>query len=214
MKKLLSIHILTTHKYKNRQEAQIKTWLQGFNDFTFYTDTCLEELPNQISVSNDDSYAGCADKQVNEINRIKDYKLYDDFEWFFFCDDDTFVNLNELKKFCSEKLEAFDTCGKVGNSWSSDPSLSYYSGGAGFLLRSDFIKNSTRITKKNGVIFSDVTVGLWLRENNVKVNHESKFNSHPPETVNKLGYEKNEITFHYIKEYEVMKALSEVINYE
>ena len=214
MKKLLSVHILTTHKFKDRQKAQLDSWLQGFNDFIFYTDTCLEELPNQISASDDDSYEGCADKQVNEINRIKDHKLYDDFEWFFFCDDDTFVNLNKLKKFCSEKLEAFDTCGKVGNSWTFDPSLAYYSGGAGFLLRSDFIKNSTRITRKNGVTFSDVTVGLWLRENDKQLNHESKFNSHPPEIAKKLGNEKNEITFHYIKTYEDMKALSELIDYE
>ena len=210
MKKLLSVHILTSYKCRARQESQLSTWLQGFDDFTFYTDTCLEGLPNQISASNDDSYEGCADKQVNEINRIKDHKLYDDFEWFFFCDDDTFVNLNELKKFCSEKLQAFETYGKVGNSWPPDPSLSFYSGGAGFLLRSDFIKNSTRITRKNGLGFSDVTVGLWLRENNIKVNHESRFNSHTPELHNKQGYEKNEITFHYIKEYEAMKALHEI----
>jgi len=212
MKKLLSVHILTTHKYRSRQESQLKTWLKGFDDFVFYTDICIDDLPNQISVSDDDSYQGCAEKQVNEIVRIKDNKLYDDFEWFFFFDDDTFVNLELLKQFCSEKLEEFETYGKTGNSWPPDFSLTYYSGGAGFLLRSDFIKNSTRISRREGIQFSDVQVGLWLRENGIKLNHESKFNSHSPSQSNKVGCEKNEITFHYIQDAESMGALKEVVS--
>ena len=205
MKKLFHISILTTHKFKDRQRSILNTWLRNFNDYVFYTDK-VTDLGNQISVCDDDSYNSAAIKQVNEINRIKYSNLIDEYDWFFFCDDDTVVNINLLEQFCQNKSNIELCYGKVGDTW---PNLNYFSGGAGFLLKSDLIKSLPKMNFISGANFSDVQVGLWLKSNGVKLTHHSRFNSHDPSFCGKQDEINNQITFHYIKTFDQMNYINE-----
>ena len=88
MKKLLSIHVMTSSKFTNtRQKNCIETWLDGFDDYIFLTDN-INGNYKQISNSKNPNYSSCTEKQITEINRIIQNKLYENYEWFFFCDDD------------------------------------------------------------------------------------------------------------------------------
>jgi len=206
MKKLLHISVLTTHKFRNRQKNVLDTWMTGFDDYVFYTDK-ITDVGNQISVCDDNSYDSAAVKQVEELLRIKNSNLVNDYDWFLFCDDDSVININLLKTLCSSEFLPIMSVGKMGNSW-RDGSLWYYSGGAGFLIRSELIKNCSDIKFTPEANFSDVQVGLWLNSNGIKLNHDSRFNSHDPKFVNKENEIKNQISFHYIKNYDDMNNIT------
>jgi len=202
MKKILYL-ILHTEKQSERYHNIISTW--GKNcDYLFYSDH--EDLKNNIiKVSDNNSYNSAEEKFCNVMKLIpEDYKNY---EWYFFCDNDTFVNtqlmLSNLENFSTDLVH-----GEVINSFHPDKSLFYLSGGAGYLVHKNIVKLMMSGVKNYNTGYSDVSFGYFLRDNNIKINDCKLFNSQPPPFF-KIKYENshNYITFHYIKKLDEMERL-------
>lgn len=181
-----------------------ETWGENV-DCLFYSDH-EDKDKNIIKVSNRSDYDSNEEKHINALkfvsNDIKDY------EWFFFCDDDTFVNTKKLE----DMLPTFNSnyvYGSVINCWPSDKSLTYCSGGAGYLINHKLLSKINLGLKNYETGYADVSLGLSLREMNINNINLSLFNSQPPSYY---GYDldeiKNNISFHYIKTLNEMKKLT------
>jgi len=186
----------------------METWGKNV-DVLFYSDH--EELPNIIKVSNNSDYSSGEDKQINIINNFPDDKM--NYDWFVFVDNDSFVN---TKKILSE-IEGFDknvVHGQVCNCWSNDVNLFYCLGGAGiFVSKEILIKLKGNLTH-NPVIWGDVSLGINLRNLNIQVINNTLCHSQPASYYNILENEiKNNLTFHYIKEKNVMEHLMFLCNH-
>jgi hypothetical protein len=216
--------ILHTEKNNSRYNNISNTWGK-YIDHLFYSDN--QDLDKNIyKVCDRNDYASAQEKQVNIINQMPE--KYVSYDWYFFCDDDTFLNINKLRETLC-KLDTNVVYGEIRNSWSTDRTLFYPMGGAGFLIsgcvmnkiRGNFIDNS-----KYGIYHSDVTLGMNLRRLNIKMspilepNIESKnnqldgcplLNSQKPSFY---GIEDSEvykyISFHYITDYSEMEKLNKI----
>lgn len=207
-----SIHILTTHKNFDRQKIILETWLNNKNNYIFYTDKKLD-VGNQVAVCDNDTYFSNGIKNLSELQRVYSEKIYENVDWFLFCDDDTHVNLSNLEKILP-LLDKFKIHGSINDgTWPEDRSLSYPSGGAGYLISSDLIRKFKvpSLDYLNFTFYSDVCVGLWIRDNNINMNNLTEFHGQPPEFYNLSPEEiRKSITFHYIKTLEDHKKLQEI----
>lgn len=203
MKKILYV-ILHGIVNKNRYNNVMNTWGRD-KDVLFYADYDDDDK-NVIKMSENTSYSSNEEKHINVIKFLNENNKYD-YEWFFFCDDDTFVNTKKLE----DSLDTFDpnfVNGSVINSWASDFSLSYCSGGAGMLINFNLLKKINLNIKNYNTSFADVSIGLSIREGNIKCANSSLFNSQPPEFYNiQINDIKNYISFHYIKTEDKMKNI-------
>lgn len=207
MKKILYV-ILHGSVYKHRYGNVMNTWGKN-KDVLFYAD--YEDYnKNIVKVSNDTSYHSNEEKHINIIKLINESNNYD-YDWFLFCDDDTFINTNKLEN----NLDNFNpnfVIGSVINSWASDFSLNYCSGGAGYLINVNLLKKINLNIKNHLTGWSDVSLGLSLREANIGVLNSTLFNSQSPEFYNiKINDINNYISFHYIKTEDKMKIMLENI---
>lgn len=194
MKKILFCILhgkINYERYYNISE----TWAKDC-DYIFYSD--YEDLNKNIyKVSNKTHYNSNEEKHVNIIKKLK--SEYENYEWYFFCDDDTFVNVDNLNKI----LDGLDTnlvYGSVLNHYPQDSSLYYLSGGAGYLISKQILSILSPKIQLENTGYSDVTLGIWLRKLNIPIKNIDYFRSQPPKfydiNCNDL---KNFITFHYIK---------------
>lgn len=212
--KSLSIHILTTHLNKHRQESVLKTWLSNFEDYIFNTDFNTS-VGNQIEMTTRSDHASNAIKHVFEYDRIHKNKLYENFEWFYFCDDDTAPNtpriLNYIKTADNTKIHAYSM-----HSWATDTSLLSISGGAGYLVPSNLFK-LTPPKYREDVPWADVQFALWLRENKIPIQHSEEFKQDTPKSFG-IDVEKKEdrnlirdhMSFHYITDDNLREKLWEI----
>lgn len=195
--------ILTTNKYRDtRQAALKKTWLQGV-DYFFASDI---NDGDQICLSSKTDHASAEEKQLGSI--IHAFDKMPEYDYYFFCDDDTFVNKQNLEFL--RRLE-LDCVGSV-LSEELDPmnplwrdilyrGFRYFSGGAGFILNratlakcAVYLKNSEWPNTRYG----DISVGIILEKVGVVPLHSPLFNKDAPEKMG--GFNPSAITYHYIKE--------------
>lgn len=188
MKKILYL-LLTTEKYKTRQENILKSW--GDNvDLYFYSEH--EDLEFKVIKVCDEN-----DVEIKQtaIFKIIGEKFINDYEWFFFGDDDTFVNTKlmelELDKLEKNMIHGLDIFG----CWNS---LHYPSGGAGFLIHNNLIPKFYD-AKKYNVRYGDVTFGLNMLDKNISIKNNDKFMSQHPTFYNlNLDDTYKYLTFHYV----------------
>jgi len=204
-----SIHILTTHKHINRQKCILDTWLKDKINYFFYTDKSTN-VGNQVQICDNDTYFSNGIKNIGELIRVYNLKHYENVDWMFFCDDDTCVNLRKLENL----LPTLDKTKMYGHmlsgTWPEDTSLSYLSGGAGYLLSSDTLKKfkAPSLDYLKMSFYSDVCVGFWARDNNIESINIKGFYPHPPKDCKLTDNEiKNCYTFHYIKECNEVKDI-------
>lgn len=217
------VFVLTTQNYPQRINNIIETWGNDI-DTVFYSDH-EDNIKNIIKVSNRKDYVGAEEKQINVLNNIKYYTNDEDiplvnlYDWFFFVDDDTFVNTTILKKyvknlskenvygqmFCYEK----DYDNPAYSNGIVPKSAKFPSGGAGFLVSSTVLKGiETFINYMTGN--GDVSAGLNFHFNNVNQVHLNLMNSQTPEVLNHdVKKIKEQISYHFIRTEEQMKKLYE-----
>ena len=115
-------------------------------------------------------------KQISVFNKIKN-NFYGQYEWFFFGDDDTFVNTNllikNLDRYDRNYLHGVD----MGGNWGD---LTYPSGGAGFLINNKIIHNFFELDVPN-VPHSDVAIGFLMRQKNIQLVSNGRFCYNTPE---------------------------------
>ena len=193
MNKILYV-ILHTCKRPERYDGVVNSWGKDV-DFLFYSD-CDDNDKKIIKVSDDSTYSSNETKHVNVIKHLgeNDYQ----YEWFFFCDDDTFVNTKNLEN----RLDSFDKekiHGNITKTWRTDPQLEYCSGGAGYLIHNSILKKLSESISVRNTGYSDVTVGLYAKELNISFENHDGFYSQDPKyhNVEKTTI-KDVFTFHYI----------------
>jgi hypothetical protein len=213
----------TTKKHQDRIDNIIETWANDI-DTIFYSDHQDPEC-GVIKVSNRDDYASGEEKQINVLNKIKDLANVDDeplldvYDWFFFVDDDTFINVENLNKH-KEFLDDARVYGSIFNSEKDSENPMYVkgivpkdagfpSGGAGFLVSSKTIKLIPTFNNYQTVC-GDVSAGLNFHFNGVQQCDLMFFNSQKPEFYNHRPEQiADAITYHYIKTFDDMKKLCE-----
>jgi hypothetical protein len=200
--------ILHTKKYENNYKNVISTWGKDV-DFLFYSDH-EDKGKNIIKVSNRDDYHSNEEKFVNVVKQLP--KEYLNYDWFFFCDNDTYVNTKLLNNSIT-KFNIDFIYGQEIHTWTPDLSLGYFSGGAGYLVSNKILRHMIDNLKNYNTGFSDVTFGLYIREHNIQKLPSDLFKSQPPEYyyIN-LEDTKNYISFHYIKTFEMMNKLYQISN--
>lgn len=202
MKKILYC-ILHTEKNFNRYQNIISTWGKNV-DFVFLSDNEDEEK-KIIKVSDNKSYESGQEKQINGLNYLHSLGL--DYDFYFFCDDDCFVNTKQMNNFISD---CATNCvwGQVCNCWDSDRTLHYALGGAGILISKEIMSYLEGKLKQKSVPWGDVSLGINLRHRNIEVKNSDLFKSQPPNHYGINNEEiRNFITFHYIKSHEEMEKL-------
>lgn len=211
----------TTKKHIDRIENITKTWAEKI-DTVFYSDH-QDPGNNVIKVSNRDDYASGEEKQINILNRLSDLtdgddnNLLDVYDWVFFVDDDTFINVENLEKY----LDSFDedkVYGSIFDSVKDSENPMYVnkvipleakfpSGGAGFLVSTSVIKDIKDFSNYH-TICGDVSAGLNFHFNQVEQVDSKLFNSQNPEFYGHSEDEiKEMISYHYIKTFEEMSQL-------
>jgi hypothetical protein len=189
MKKIVYL-LMTTEKYLERQTNILSTWGKDI-DLYFYSEH--EDNENKVIKVCDENNVEV--KQVSIFKKIKEL-LHNEYEWYFFGDDDTFVNtekLNlELDLLDKDIIYGQDIFGCYGD-------LHYPSGGAGFLVSNKIIENFFD-SKIYNVGYGDVTFGLNIRDKGLSFKNHSGFFSQNPSHygINDIDCY-NHITFHYIK---------------
>lgn len=229
--------VLTCDKYINDRVESIKnSWGKNVN-VVYLTDSNINEQ-NFIGYDTPKNYDGIQEKYYNFLLKY-DFTKH---KYFFFLDDDTFVNLKNLKLLdLPEYNELFcigrelhlnkDRTDKWGNDTGypmhklknkgSELPLIYPSGGSGFILsKSSVIKiqEYLNLVKNERPIsgHSDVSVGFWIRNCNIKFISSNQFWWDVPEKLLLNTWEKfnsydNFITFHYVNP-ELMKIFNEKYN--
>ena len=206
MKKIIFV-ILHGSVYKDRYDTIVSTWGKDV-DLLFYSDY-EDKDKNIIKVSNRNDYHSNEEKHIHVLNFLKNN--YTNYEWFFFCDDDTFVNTKKLMN-CLDSFNPNSVHGSVMSCYPRDKSLKYCSGGAGYLIHRNLINKISENIKVINSGYSDVTLGYFLRENNIDVVNYDWFRSQPPSYFNyKIEEISNYITFHYIKTKEEMSKLTHIL---
>lgn len=224
--KSLHINILTTKKYSDIQTSILNTWLKNINDYIFYTDE-INDIGNQTSCSHKSSYEYCGIKQLNRFKQIIDNKEYLKYDFFLFCDDDTVINIKKIINLI-QILDDNYVYGCRANTWTIDPTLYYCSGGAGFLVPSKLFKNlkiypyqypfnDEKVYHLYG--YSDVQAGLFFRDNDYECKNIDGFYYSQPKDFyldennpNDKEKIKNAYSFHYIKNHEQRKLITQIFN--
>jgi hypothetical protein len=200
MKKIIYF-LLTTEKYTERQENILNSW--GNNvDLFFYSE---HEDPTRKVLK-------VCDENNVEIKQISIFKLikenfYNNYEWYFFGDDDTFVNTKYLNSVLENLNPEFVHGSDIFGCWND---LHYPSGGAGFLIHNSIINNFFD-SKNFNVGYGDVTFGLNMKEKNIRIQNNEKFLSQHLDYY-KIPHQKaNEyLTFHYVKLINELKYFQDI----
>ena len=191
MKKILYV-ILNGKVNISRINALLFTWGKSV-DTLIYSD--FDEIErNIIKVSENTTYWSNEEKHVNVIKTLGKRNL--EHDWYFFCDDDTFVNVEKMNEFLTT-CKTDTVYGHLLNYYVELPNLYYHSGGAGVLMSREILEFVSKKIELRNTKYSDVTLGITLRENGIKMEDSKMFNSggfreyqYTPESI------KNFITFH------------------
>lgn len=194
------ISIISTQKYFDSRIKLIQdTWLKDVENYVIMTDYD-DESTKSIKITHDSTYESNVEKNFKSFSYF--YENYNDFDWFMNLDDDTFLNYNNLKLLLStHSKEDIFMLGRINyGSLPEDTSLNYCSGGAGYVFNRktlEFLKDIDMSYNKSR--FADANVGMFCRDNNIKLIDCDLFNQREPEYY---GYNdeqiKNKVTFHYI----------------
>jgi len=220
MKNKILFILLHGSMMPDRHNNVMSTWGKDVN-ILFYSDH--EDKENKIyKVSDRTDYHSNEDKHVGAWKLIHKRKLYNKFDWFYFCDDDTFVNY----KLLDSEIENFDkrkiTGHVLNGTWPFDKSLNYCSGGAGYLAHKSRVQFISKRLELKDTGYSDVTLGLFCRDHGIEFFHDDRFNPNDEEGKIREGYVTTDpryknitnpekfFSHHYVKTHEKMNKLYEL----
>ncbi len=201
--------ILSCDKYKDtRQKWQRETWLKDTKDFVY-----LDKPDGEETYKN---------APLKYISFLKHYTIFDelgtevDYDWFFFCDDDTFVYTEKLERFLNCPFDKIPfTTGQIafmpgpcmiGFKGGEFPiynlKIAWCSGGAGIALNREAVKNiqtHLRATPRPLVTDeTDISLAIWATMGNkeLTVIDNKRFSPFNPRDAMSEGL-KDCISFHY-----------------
>jgi hypothetical protein len=160
----VALAIKSCHKYADRRQAQLDTWLKGVNDYFFFVIGSPQvTVPNALMCDSSDEFANIAPKVLGAVEHALEEGVTD----LVVADDDTYIYWDRMLR---SGFERFDYLGFVRN-YGSHP----YMQGSCYTLSERamrrIMKNSFYM--KNGVP-DDVAVGQCLY-GEVPFTHEHRF---------------------------------------
>ncbi len=194
--------ILSCDKYKDtRQKWQSETWLNNVENVIYLDKPAYQGIAN---TNFEDNYKNAPLKYC-ELLECCTFK--DDIDWFFFCDDDTFVYTEKLEECISE--QSILTGGRpqmIGFKGGEFPiynlKIAWCSGGAGIALNREAVKNiqtHLRATPRPLVTDeTDISLAIWatMANKDLVVIDNKRFSPFNPREAMKEGL-KDCITYHY-----------------
>lgn len=225
------IILKTSHKHIKRVDSCLETWLSTL-DYVCLTDK-LTGRPNELSGSNKDNYQSNEEKTVTFINLVRTTTQFDEYDWLVFIDDDAILNIPMFE----ENLPHMDKSMLYGYGmrgvYEKDKTLNYPSGGCGYFVSPQFIKTCKPMST-HSIGYEDVSIGIWLRENNKEINTQFKLNGwfpwqkyfnelwergdeFVPEMLGELTkkdvkFLTDHMTHHYIRHKTLMKYIHNLLN--
>lgn len=162
------IILKTTHKYVDRVERCLATWLKDL-DYVCLTDNLTGKF-NEFSGSENDTYYSNEEKTITLVNKIRETDFLNDYDWLVFIDDDAILNVKYFE-YLLPFLDKERFYGLCMNGCPRKPELLFPSGGASYFISPAFIKNMKPMAKPSWSSggTEDVVVGNWLNENDQKI---------------------------------------------
>jgi len=227
MKILCAIKTGINHK-ESRIPVLEETWTKHI-DYLYFSDY-EDTRYDMIKTTNNSTYVGAGEKGINFLNMLKDIecddgKILDVYDWIFYVDDDTYVNVHNLVEF-AKTADKFKVYGYIFDSEKNPDNPMYErkiisresrfpSGGAGVLIGSKALKKIPKFELFVVPSFGhdDVDMGLNFEMNNIEQIDPDLFNSQNPEFHNHGEEEiKKSITYHHVDN-DLMRSLYKM-NYE
>ena len=199
---------LTCNIFNDTRKKSIEeTWLKDVQNYLWLTN---EESENCAKLSEAADYYSATVRHVNSFSYI--YNMEKEYDWYFFCDDDTFVNYKNLDNFVSSlDKEQYKAYGMILDS-QKDPgnpiwrqiskNYKFFSGGAGFIFNRVSLEKVMRMGKciiRDGILNGDVMLGMAMVESDIELIDIDLFRSAKPKDYHHSETEiKNMITYHRI----------------
>jgi glycoprotein-N-acetylgalactosamine 3-beta-galactosyltransferase len=148
----------------------------------------------------DDNYEKLTDKVYSTFKYLFENKKYNRYEWYLKADDDTYIFIDNLRRFLSDK-DSYKSV-TYGYDINKDVPGGYHSGGAGYLLsKRSFNLLGNALSKRYSFCpnsgIEDIDIGYCLR----------KLNVYPEKSTDFLGRERFHlfnISTHYYGHYEFL----------
>lgn len=209
MEKVLILSMSTDHPViESRRDAVLETYYKMIDqyeniDMLFYSET--ENLEKSTIKAEADYLYKYSDNEIKHIaifNEIKK-RYYGKYDWYFFIDTDTFVNIPLLAKIISTFDKDYMHGMNLGMSFDN---ITYLSGGAGYLISNELIPKLFEMKNYN-TGFADMTLALNAKDRGIKLKHDPRFYASNPwrdKVLNPEDILKKEIhnmlTYHYVQE--------------
>jgi hypothetical protein len=174
-----------------------RNWVK-YCDYLYFSDYTSPKYENMIKTTDRQDYHGAGEKGINFLNMLKDFqtsdgRLYDVYDWIFYADDDTFINLKTLNKFLKQ-CDKSKVYGYIFN-YDRDGANPVYannliskenkfpSGGGGVLIGTDALKKIDRFEVFTALThgFDDVDMGLNFDKHGIEQIDPGLFYTQSPE---------------------------------
>jgi hypothetical protein len=206
--------VITTKNNENRRDNILRTWGRRADHLIFYSDHHSNNY-NCIKVSENSTYSSGMEKTISILNLLGQIGYQN--RWFYFCDDDTFVNVAALKEYASTADPRYVHCKRlilgehlpgleqfVGN-------LNYPSGGAGFLVHGSLL-NFVYPFRYVRTHYGDVAFGINLYSRDIKsawYHDAGRFFDQPPSHFGPHHPIETALSYHYVKTTEQFDNLAQ-----
>lgn len=127
---IIQINVITSVNCKDRIDIVNQTWGKNVDNLWFYSDH--NDIENKVYQCSDNQ-KDCGLKTANRLKQILHEGVK--YDWYFFVDDDTYVNAKALKTF----IESHPTDRMYGLPVGTEE-YPYIQGGAGILIPGNLLK--------------------------------------------------------------------------
>jgi hypothetical protein len=180
--------ILSTKQYaETRQQWQKQTWLQGV-DYVYLDTPVGEEI-----------YTNAPKKYVQYLKTVPL-----NYDWYFFCDDDTFVFVDKLRDYLTPSNQELMIGFQGGEFNIYSLRISWCSGGAGFAVSNMLMRKVNQHLLNNRPIVTDetdISFSVWacMSSPDLKVIDNKRFSPFKLVDAAKEGL-RDCLTYHYCGE--------------
>ena len=208
--------IMETHKTRDLTEFSLKSWIKD-RDVYIFTDKNNEKDNRFVKITDRDDYKSNTIKNIFGLKYM--FEKCKNYDFYIFMDNDTYMNFYNLELFLSDKNNNdMVSYGLVINNWDLDRTLYYLSGGSGFILTNktmselyNKLEKNENDFKENYHYYADVTMGVHMKNSEIKLINSDLFHGQPPEFYNLSEVDiKKSISFHYLNTIDKMKKIIEL----
>jgi hypothetical protein len=211
--------ILHTEKQPEQYEAIEKTWGSRI-DHMYYSDH-EDVSKNIVKVSDNSDYKSCVEKNARVFKVLINDDRYKNYDYYFFVDNDTYVNEVKLKSciikdnFNEDKIYS-EPLDKAGRSWAH--------GGAGYLMNKKVLEKFEHCEILPKAKHSDTNVSQYAFKQGVQMKHFIGLNAccfirgwnytkklHLEELKKRFPAWNEQITLHYIRGIDNMEYIQNEI---